>query len=317
MTIFNSIFFRFKSSFFVNVGRHFPKLSRKVPVGEWHLHGPVNHMLDGYMRNFRYYDYFLPLLCKIVMDSGLHGAIVDIGANIGDTAALIRQRGVDSRIVAIEASPHFFALLSRNIHELAEKFGDIRLVNAFIGGKDDKLALDYTDGTAGTRVVADGEISEAAPAISLDSLNIDNISLLKIDTDGYDGEIIEAHFDYLKAHRPLIWSEMFVEREESIQTWWRALSGISEFYQGFMLFDNVGRLVLHGILNEHSTNVIVELVRYTWIQRELAQCGAGGAGVPYFDIALFPETDNAVWNNFLKIVNNVLKNHVTFPLATK
>ena len=304
MNFFMSIFSYFKRKIYVFVGRNFPNLSRKVVVGEWLLHGPFNHMLDSYMKKNRYYDYFLPSLCKVAMDSGLRGTIVDIGSNIGDTAALIRQRGVDNTIVAIEASPHFFKLMSRNVHELAAKFGDVRLVHAFVGGNDDQLALVYTDGTAGTRALEKGNVSKKVPTVKLDSLNIDNIALLKIDTDGYDGEIIEAHFDYLKEHRPLVWSEMFVEREESFQSWQRALSGISKFYQCFMLFDNVGRLVLDGKLNEQSTDVIMRLVRYACISRKLAQCGAGRVGIHYFDIAFFPETDSLVWNNFLSFINS-------------
>lgn len=60
------------------------------------LHAPTDHRLDGYRAAYPLYDRRLPLLARLVAASAPGAAIVDVGANIGDTIALCRLAGCRS-----------------------------------------------------------------------------------------------------------------------------------------------------------------------------------------------------------------------------
>jgi len=46
------------------------------------------------------------------------GTIVDIGANIGDTAAIISTHARPNKLILIEGSDYFFDILVRNVSQL-------------------------------------------------------------------------------------------------------------------------------------------------------------------------------------------------------
>jgi FkbM family methyltransferase len=303
MTALSNLLLRVNARLRMVIGRKFPLLTRTIDVRGQPLRGPVNHQLDFYTRNYFFYDYFLPLLCKVVSDAEPDGDIVDIGANIGDTAVMIRQRGVKNRIVAVEASPIFFGMLERNVQSARQLFGDIRLVKAFVGSSEQNLVLKYTDGTAGTRIadaVADGA---AVPTVSMDDLKLEHVSLVKVDTDGYDGAILEGNLHYFIARKPVIWAETYVTTERDLEAWRNSLDGLVGSYQCFYLFDNTGLPALAGELTASSAAVIAQLIRSAWVARMLSEKGLGACGVAYYDIALVPEMKSRVWRDFQSVVS--------------
>lgn len=75
----------------------------------------------------------------------VNGPVIDVGANVGDTAAIIRAHS-DAPILAIEASERYFRYLVRNAFEI----GDVTPVQAFVAASRGEVVggLRESNGTA-------------------------------------------------------------------------------------------------------------------------------------------------------------------------
>jgi len=133
---------------------------------------------------------------------------VDIGANVGDSIALLRSI-VHFPILAIEGEDRFFEVLQTNVPALG---GDVDLEKAFVGAQSGKVpaAVASERGTARLSTTTD-----AGGGIAITSLTdvlvrhpaFARAKLLKIDTDGYDVEILRANMDWLCQVQPVIFFE--------------------------------------------------------------------------------------------------------------
>ena len=142
-------------------------------VGAADLLLPLSHELPFYRHDHPLYD---RAIGRIAGETG--GPIVDIGANVGDTAAEMRAQ-TDAPILCIEPDGRFFAILRRNAPQLEP----VELEHAAVG-PDKPLS----------RILADHP-AFAEPA------------LVKIDTDGMDVPIVLADLDFLARVRPVLFFE--------------------------------------------------------------------------------------------------------------
>ena len=88
------------------------------PLWNWTIDGmelelPISHNLPFYRKKYPLYDTALARLAKKLDQSSPLGSCIDVGANVGDTAVLLRGAG-SFPILAIEADAGFFAILERN-----------------------------------------------------------------------------------------------------------------------------------------------------------------------------------------------------------
>ena len=82
-------------------------------VGAAELELPLSHELPFYQHDHPQYDRQLGAIA-----AELGGPVVDVGANVGDSAAAIRARSPRCRSSASRATTTFFALLERNARAL-------------------------------------------------------------------------------------------------------------------------------------------------------------------------------------------------------
>lgn len=144
-------------------------------IGDVVLELPLSHELPFYRHDHPLYDARIGPLA-----GELGGPVVDIGANVGDTAAFIRAE-TSVPILSIEGDGRFFALLERN----ASRLGDVELERAYVEAPGHKTLAQIL-----------GEHPRFARP-----------SLLKIDTDGMDIAILEANLDLLARERPVLFFE--------------------------------------------------------------------------------------------------------------
>ena len=89
------------------------------------------HLLPEYQSRHRLYDRFLPIFCKL-FDHTDHW-IIDVGANVGDTAVTVAQ-ACRNPILCIEGSDAFYELLQHNVDNLfAKREQAVRYVKAIVG----------------------------------------------------------------------------------------------------------------------------------------------------------------------------------------
>ena len=132
-------------------------------------------------------------------------AVVDIGANIGDTVALVRQAG-RCPVLCLEADPGYFELLTRNTAALPDVERELVLVGT---GEVTGHVLQRAKGSAGLVATgsASGQRTDRLRDILARHPRFARPRLVKIDTDGFDGLILEAELDWLAETTPVLFWE--------------------------------------------------------------------------------------------------------------
>lgn len=165
-------------------------------VGEIELLLPLSHELPFYLEDHPAYGRAVGRIAR-----ELGGPVVDVGANVGDTAALIRLE-TEVPILCVEGDERFFALLERNAARLAP----VELERAFVEGPP----FGRVERAAGTARILSGD--EPLPSSSLEAIldrhpRFREPALVKIDTDGMDVPIILASLALLERTRPVLFFE--------------------------------------------------------------------------------------------------------------
>lgn len=147
------------------------------------------------------------------------GAVLDIGAYVGThTLAFARHVGAQGQVIAIEAQPATFALLSRNVAD--NQLAHVRLENMAMGNSEGELALVPIDvalaGSFGSASINDalhGALPAPASACTqvrlgtIDALDLQACDLIKIDAEGAESLIIEGAAGTIRRLGPAIYAE--------------------------------------------------------------------------------------------------------------
>ena len=214
--------------------------------------------------------------------AGRDGIVIDVGANIGDGVALLRGHGITSRIVAVEGADEFAQLLKRNVSTLEGIDVACCLLSDGEGGG---LSLEVTKGT-GKLVQGESGI-RTVPLDSLyDEYGFKDIALLKTDTDGYDLKVLKGSQAILRGTGPVIFSEvddtLLRGNGDSATAFVELLAGFG--YAHMVAWDNDGRWLGHRPTAQGVAD---------WIASY-----PGGPGTPYIDVAVFKDTDRALFEAF-------------------
>lgn len=270
-----------------------------------------NHMLQTYQNLFPLYDRFLPVLCK-----DFNGLIIDVGANIGDTSIAIFSKNYNSFIVGVEPDNIFFYDCLNNIkrNELDRRFLGI---NKFITTKRGVYSVEKTDSCSTGSICLEpnevGEINTISFSELMDLIPSENkvkFELLKIDTDGFDWDVINSFNEYLNTSvlKPrFVFFEMQTysnnngfndeDRESNLNKYILAITSLFEKgYQNFCLFDNFGT----PIKMTKSINDIGEINDYL----KRSQIYNKYPTIYYVDILAFSDEE-------LEYVNNSISNLYT------
>ncbi len=203
---------------------------------------PDGHALNNYKKQFKLYDRFLPELVKFIND----GIIIDVGANVGDTLYSIIYN-CENEIYCFEPSDIFYSYLEKNVNELPiELRNRVKIFNEFIGSNDLKGELLHdNNGTA--KII--NNINTKNIFNQIDNLELNKtISLLKIDTDGYDYDVINSSLKIIKRDEPILFWENFVENEVQFENYNKMYDKLQLLgYDSFYVFDNFGNIMLRDV----------------------------------------------------------------------
>lgn len=129
------------------------------------------------------------------------GVVVDVGANVGDWTASVLEVADPDLVIAVEPGPRTAELLRARFPAGAR----VRIVEAAVGSSNGRTAFHVTEHSHAASVVlasgshrhllgAGADVTEDIDVqmVSLDSLlaDIDRISLLKIDVQGYERAVL-------------------------------------------------------------------------------------------------------------------------------
>lgn len=165
---------------------------------------PPSHALPSIVARCPFYDTLLPEFLHFIHASMRKKLLViDVGANVGDTAALIAAKVADAncRFICIEADREYLPFLQVNTKNL-----DAEIVCAVMGAEPARRNIAIQHSGAGTSAIVAS--TETRTVVALDDL-LEGLApdLIKIDTDGYDIHVVRGGRRCLKNVGP----HLFVE----------------------------------------------------------------------------------------------------------
>ncbi|MBF2099129.1 MAG: FkbM family methyltransferase [Gloeomargaritaceae cyanobacterium C42_A2020_066] len=247
----------------------------------------------------------LGLYCPIGFCENPHTAAIDIGANIGDSAALIRSNA-SVPILCIEGNPLFIPYLIEN----SSKLGGISLVRCFVGGQSGAVSLDNIQNYGGTATFQSTSQLSHGHGIPIRTLNdivaerpdFRESKLLKIDTDGHDFDIIQYHVNFLERQKPVIFFEYDITFEddgpmEGLQT---LECLVQSGYLYFVVYDNFGNYL--GRVENGDVDRLIDLTVCLVSQRFLS----GNPAIYYLDMCGFTDADHDLFSKLVSLETQVL-----------
>jgi FkbM family methyltransferase len=216
---------------------------------------PPEHMLPTYQAKYPNYDRYFLKLFTYFEAHGYQLEVVDVGANVGDTAAAILSSAPKARIICVEGAANFLPFLHRNL----SPFKNVEIVEAFVAVSNESVRFTHAGGTGRLEPVAvstdaDSTLSFVTVKALLDRLSSDKLAIWKSDTDGYDIALLADNFDIISASCSVIWIEYdpvgILTEPDDIR---RLSALISEMDCNVVLFDNFGLPFLRVPSKESET----------------------------------------------------------------
>lgn len=135
----------------------------------------------------------LPLLTPY-----LSGTVIDVGAFIGDhTIHYLRH---SPSVLAFEPNPAAYACLWHNIKE----FNNVRCFKLALGARPGRASI-VTNANAGAAALVPGA---DVPVVALDSLNLQDVSFIKIDAEGWECDVLDGARETIARCRPVMLIEV-------------------------------------------------------------------------------------------------------------
>ncbi|MCK6104968.1 MULTISPECIES: FkbM family methyltransferase [unclassified Brevundimonas] len=276
---------------------------RLHPCGNFFLSFPDDHKLPEIHRSHALYDRSYSWIIKSLSDWKPNAAIIDIGANVGDTAAYIRTHAANP-IVCVEGGQNFLDHLHHNAKIIDSDH--IHIVDRFVSPNNStSLSASFIeDRGTGRLVFDDGQELQSITTSNLlryaRNIGDGDIALVKTDTDGMDALIVRdlldsgpdfaIHFecDYILTRslgRPDLWTSILQDLKD------RDWSSI--------VFDNYG---LPMMFMDKTQPEILENVQ-AWIH---LQHQVGMVRTHYVDIFSFPPDASHVYNQAKNSISSTL-----------
>lgn len=243
----------------------------------------LSHELPVYKDLYPRYDTLITRVAQFIRKQQKSLSYIDVGANIGDTilrAADESHLNTD-HFIAVEPNEKYYPLLTANTKNLKNVTFVKALCESSIAQKSYKAITER--GTARFEV-AESNTNQNSQAIS--STTIDQIckenkfapDFIKVDTDGFDLEVIKGASQVLKQYKPFLLFEMdpfgdvdYVEKTTKLFS-----TLVTSVYSTVIVYDNIGNLVL-VLKQDQFVNIIPQLINYSKQRKEL-----------YYDVLLVP-----------------------------
>ncbi len=235
--------------------------AEQLDLGAFSIELPPGHLLPHYQSRHPRYDRFLPHLASHLPAAS---AVIDVGANCGDTVAAMASRNAALGYLCIEPDPVFHAYLLRNAQRLRSALPGLRLqaLQAMVGKAVVSASL---EGGGGSRHAKPGENGHRTATLDdlLAPLDMAPVALLKSDVDGFDFDVLRSAPLLLERQRPLLFFECQIDDEAQRQGFQELLPWLQAVgYTRWAAFDNFGEVMLANT----EPGQIAQLLDYIWQQ---------------------------------------------------
>ena len=132
------------------------------------------------------------------------GVFLDVGANIGNHSIMFSSHFKNVEVYAFEPFLLNYELLSYN----TKFYPKIHPLKLALGSKEGIVHVaSFNDSNKGGACLSDK--GEKCPVMTLDSLNIENVSFIKMDIEGHELSAINGSIKTIIKSQPIIWVEDF------------------------------------------------------------------------------------------------------------
>jgi FkbM family methyltransferase len=143
--------------------------------------------------------------------------ILDIGSNIGNHTLYFKKILNARKVYAFEPQTGVFSILMKNIE--LNKLSDVTVFNIGLGAKNTNGSIDFDgkiqNNLGGTSIREDKEGELVIK--KLDDVGIeDKIDFIKIDTEGFEVDVLTGAIQTIKKSMPYIWVETFDNRYNQV-----------------------------------------------------------------------------------------------------
>ncbi|MEP6669630.1 MAG: FkbM family methyltransferase [Chthoniobacter sp.] len=264
-----------------------------LQIGNFRLFLQVNNPVWREHEKNPEYTAQLGRLAACVFAAYPDGYLIDVGANIGDTAAIVRSK-VDAPIVCVEGDEAIFPLLQKNISSMRE----VVAYQYFLGEKTEDLRfMTQKSGWDTTLIPIHGDTEVAGkviPLLSLDDLvaglaSPKTCKLLKLDIEGFDLRALRGARNLLSKDKPTVFFEFNHDNLTSLGENGREIFPYlaSLGYERLCIYDSQGNLMISCRTSDTAT--LDDLDDYA---RALD-------GLFYYDICAFQSFDGELAKRFL------------------
>ncbi len=265
--------------------KFFRKKTTSIPyrVGNYTIELPPDHNLPRFQEKFKRYDRPLAEIARRLAKKYTHFISIDIGANVGDSAAILRSE-TDSPLLCIEGHPSFLPFLKKNLPLMG---AGIALEEAFVGSDREGLLPVFSPAVGGT---ASLRHFPSLPTYSLKTIlakhpSFYSFQFLKIDTDGFDFPILLHSKEEIARELPVIFFEYDIHfNPEGEREGIEVIEFLNSLGYSFQVYDNFGHPFI--TLEANVNKKMEELNRYLRSHRLY------GTAIYYYDICAFPAKDN-------------------------
>jgi FkbM family methyltransferase len=258
-----------------------------VEIGPYHIRLAPGSQIPKYKNSFHLYDTALAKIARVMKAKYPTLHAIDVGANVGDTAALIRESD-EIPVLCIEGDPSLFPLLEENVARLGP---EVKIERSFLGPDGLGINLGSARDLGNNACLVEAVDEEGATnlrslrAILADHPEFGNSKLLKTDTEGFDFTILKQSIDFIRESKPAIFFEYDPTfHSDEPQAGLEIIEELtSADYSDFIYYDNFGNFLLHAEASNRT--IFADLDRY------LASNRRHGVAVYYFDICALHQED--------------------------
>ena len=234
--------------------RYFKQGFKTIKCGAYEIEAPENHLIVNISQSQPYRDLCVGITAKYISRKYPDGTMIDVGANIGDTAALISTYA-QNNLILVEANDYFYDILVRNIEKIPN---EITLKKVLLSDGDPVSgSFVHKSGTAFFQEESDNTMQVKTERLA--DVADDKTCYIKIDTDGYDRKILLASLDWLTNIHPAVLFESYIHNIQELESANELYSKLMQVgYKYFIVWDDPG----FHLLSTTSLDVLTDLNRY-------------------------------------------------------
>jgi len=219
----------------------------------------LSHQLREILAIYPLYNFNLARIVGYVENQTGKCSVIDIGANVGDTVAFIRNNS-DTPILCIDGEEKYVTLLRKNV----QQYEKVYVCQALVGkeNKEENIKLKVENGTAHVEQGANPVRVRTIQNILAEFPDFIESRILKTDTDGFDTWILRSCPEYLQMSKPILFFEFdpyFITRNGDNP--WDFLEYLRQVgYRYLIFYTNIGDYLLSCDIG--ATEIVNQLIHY-------------------------------------------------------